>query len=332
MTMKHLAFFTLITTLAVACDAKQDLGETASGSDGSSGGGSGSASEGSTSGGSDETGVLDTGPWSGTSGGTSSEDTGVLDTGPWSGTTGDTTGTDELCEAASAFISWDGSGLSPEELGFGGTFVGVGSCEPTPLPPEGSIAAIELACTLSGTRDGDDFVDEAISITLSFETSGGAEIPGLWPVVGARFFVGSPGLEQGSDRFFVLEQPMFPNDADGPIFFGSQGFSVAPNSAQYGAWYEGQWFDGPSITTTDASCVTGDAPRCGFDVAIEAGWLREAPIAVHGTQMGTFGAPTEGGAYDIFVETAWQAPNAFECGDDFPGSDYRFVAVGTTPQ
>ena len=119
MTMKHLVFSTLITAFALACDVKQDLGDTAGGTDSSS---AGSESGGSTTGGSEDTGVLDTGPWSGTSAGTGSEDTGsedtgVLDTGPWSGT-GDSTGSAEDCEAATAFISWDGSGLSPEDLNF----------------------------------------------------------------------------------------------------------------------------------------------------------------------------------------------------------------------
>ena len=192
--------------------------------------------------------------------------------------------------------------------------------------------AIALACTLSGTRGGEDFVDEAIDITLSFETSGGAELPALWPVVGARFFVGTPGLEEASNRFFVLEQPMFPNDAQAPILLGTRGFSVAPNPDQYSAWYEGDWFNGPSITTTNASCVTGDAPQCTSDVAIEAGWLDESPIVLQGTQMGTFGAPTDGGAYDLYVATAWEATDPFACPRDFSPADFRFVAVGATSQ
>ena len=83
MITKHLVYFAFTSALALGCDVKQDLGETA----GDTGGGSssGGIGESSTGFGSEDTGVLDTGPWSGTSEGTTggAEDTGVLDTGPW---------------------------------------------------------------------------------------------------------------------------------------------------------------------------------------------------------------------------------------------------------
>jgi len=339
-TLKSLTILPLSSTLllAVGCDVKQELGETA----GTSSGGdseSDSTESGGTTGGSAETGVLDTGPWSGTSDGTTGGgvETGVLDTGPWSGTeTGEETGStsggpQETCEPADPLVTWNADSIAPAELDYKSTFVGVGSCEVAVAMPDASAFSLILDCTLSGTRDGDDFVDEEISTTLDFEVSGGDPyIPSFWPVVSARIVVGTPGFEQASSRYVVLEQQMLPNDGAAPVVIASQGLGLRPNEAQVSPWFDQPWFGGPSISTTDASCVTGDAPSCGFDVAIEAGWLDLVPIAVHGTEAGEFGAPTDGGSYDLYVDSAWEAPKSFECGEDFPGAIYRFVALGAT--
>ncbi len=337
MTMNKVAYLTLITALAAACDVKQDLGETATET-----GAEDSGTAGGTSGGSADTGVLDTGPWddTGATEGTTSNgsaDTGVLDTGPWddtgevtgSSSSGDTGEPLDQCAASETFVTWDYASLSPNELGVNEVFVGVGSCSVTVVDPAGDDATLQLGCTLSGARDGVDFEDESFDIDLQLQTN--APLPALWPSVSARFLVGGTGFKLAGDRYVVLSQPMFPNDADGPIFIATHASSVDPLGFQLDPWWVTPWYGGPSFLSGEATCETGDAPECGFDVAIEGGWLDEAPIPVHGTQSGTFGAPTEGGSYDLFVESAWEAPESFLCGEDFPGASYQFVAFGATP-
>ena len=234
-------------------------------------------------------------------------------------------------EVATDFIVWDGSGLAPEDLQYGSSFVGVGSCQAT-TGIEGGTLDVVLACTLNGTRDDQAFEDEAIEITLPLQLSGVPALPDVGATVSARFVVSSPGLAQGSDRYFVLEQPMLPTDGNAPILFASRGFSLEPAVSVYAAWFEGDWFGGPAITSADASCTTGEAPQCTEDIAVSAGWLDAFPIDVHGSQMGTFGAPTEGGTYDLYVDAAWNAPDETQCPIDFGGSNFELVAVGATPQ
>ena len=342
MNLKNLAYLSLITAVAGACDVKQDLGETAttgeSSTESTAGGSSG------TTGGVD-TGVLDTGPWDDTGKttdpGTSTgfADTGVLDTGPWDDT-GDETGEPDMCDGSAPMVAWDSSGLAPEALEFGGAFVGVGFCETSMgevlnVPKdegEGTVATLALTCTLSGSRDATDFTDEDISIDIELSSAGdlGPLLPGFWSPVYARFVVESNGLDQGGSRYVVLTQPMEPGDGDGPVLIATEGAGVEPNASAYAGWHEGPWFGGPSIAPVDASCATGDAPSCGFDVALQAGWLDRSPPEVHGGQSGQFLAPTEAGTYDIYVGTAWQAPQSFKCGEDFPSSRYSFVALGAT--
>lgn len=338
MTLKNLATLSLITSVAGACDVKQDLGDTATtgeSSGGSTGNGStGNGSNGTTGGG--DTGVLDTGPWD--------------DSGPWETTTGfadmgEDTGTEtgvgpDMCGTSSQ-MDWDSSALAPEALGFGGTFVGVGACEAVlgevlNVPKDsggGTEVTLALACTLSGTRDGADFVDEAISIDLGFSSFSdvGGLLPSFWPTVTARFVVESAGFDQGASRYVVLEQPMLPNDADAPVLIATSALDVEPNAATYTGWYDEPWFGQPSINVVDASCSTGDAPTCGFDVALQAGWLDRTPSVGHGGQAIEVPAPTEGGTFDLFIGTAWQAPQSFKCGEDFPSANFDFVGVGTTP-
>lgn len=336
MTLKPLISCTLIAALAVACDVEQDLGETASSSTTSGGSGSGSSSA-------EDTGVLDTGPWSGTSDGTTgSAETGVLDTGPWSGTTGDETGSSgttgeivESCEASDTMVTWDWTTIGPGQLGYQSLFVGVGDCGVLDPVVDGSTVTLSLQCTLSGTRDDEPFADEAISLELSFQVEGAAPetvMPSLWPAVRARFYVGGAGLDLTGDRYVVLEQPMLPNDADAPVILATDSTSLAPAGAVIGEWFVGDWYGGPSVVVGEPTCSTTDAPRCTQDVAIEAGWLDRAPILVHGSEAGSFGAPTEGGVYDLFVTRAWQAAGAEPCPPDFPTSYYEFVALGATPQ
>lgn len=339
MTLKNLATLSLLTAVAGACDVKQDLGDTATTGESSSGS-AGDGSGGTTGG---DTGVLDTGPGddTGLTEGTStgSSDTGVLDTGPWDDT-GDETGEPDMCDGSAPMVDWDPSGLAPEALGFGGAFVGVGFCETSMgevlnVPKdsgEGTVATLALTCTLSGSRDTIDFVDENISIDIELSSAGDLAplLPGFSSPVNARFVVESNGLEQGRSRYVVLTQPMEPGDGDAPVLIATDASGVEPNGSAYLSWYEGDWFGGPSVAPVDASCATGNAPSCGFDVALQAGWLDRSPPEVHGGQSAQFLAPTEAGTYDIFVETAWQAPQAFECGEDFPSSTYSFVALGAT--
>ena len=334
MNLKNLAYLSLITSVVGACDVKQDLGDTATTGESSSestAGGTGGTT------GSVDTGVLDTGPWDDTGepteGGTStgSVDTGVLDTGPWDDT-GDETGEPEACGTSEVSVRWDSSGLSPDALGFGGTFVGIGMCRPEVQPGAGSAVTVALACTLSGTRDGTGFVDEEIAIDLDFTIEGaGAEIlPSFADPVSAKIVVATEGFEQAGARYVVLEQPMLPTDGDAPALIAVHAPALQPQPAVYSQWSEGDWYVGPSFTVVDAACETGDAPECGFDVAVEAGWLDRSPVAVHGGETESFGAPTVGGTYDLFVETAWEAPKSFKCGEDFPGSAFDFVALGAT--
>ncbi len=333
MTMNNVAYLVLFSALGMGCDVKQDLGETASGT------GTGGESSSGTTGGSGDTGVLDTGPWSGTvsAGSSDSGDSGVLDTGPWNDTgeetdsssSGDTGEPLDQCQASETYVRWDYNSLSPIDLGVNTTFVGVGDCSVTVDDPPGDAATVQLACTLSGSRDGTDFADESIDIDLELETNG--PLPNFWPSVAARFLVGGTGFKQAGDRFVVLSQPMFPNDADGPILIATHSTSIEPLGFQLEGWWDTPWYGGPSFTSVDAMCETGDAPECAFDVAIEGGWLDEAPVAVHGTESAAFGAPTEGGSYDLFVETAWEASENVVCPPDFPGAAYHFVAFGATP-
>lgn len=336
MTLKNLTYLSLITAVAGACDVEQALGDTAT--TGESSGGSGGSGSGGTSGGADS-GKVDTGPWDdtgATEGATSTgfADTGVLDTGPWDDTGDETGGPLDLCEASEPQVSWDSSGLAPAALGFDGSFVGVGTCgvlvEPTGFV---DVALITLTCVLSGSRDGTDFVDEAISIRLEFssDTNAVALLPSFWETVRARFVVESAGLGQGTARYVVLEQPMLPGDGDAPVLIATDAARWEPNPQSYDSWHTGSWFGGPSIAPIDASCATGNAPKCGFDVALEAGWLDRSPPAVHGGQAAEFLAPTEEGTYEIYVDTAWQAPQSFKCGEDFPSAAYSFVAFGATP-
>ncbi len=340
--LKNVALLSVIASLAAGCDVSQDLGETAT--TGESGSDSASESSSGTTGGAD-TGVVDTGPWddSGNTskGGTSTgfAETGVLDTGPWDDT-GDETGEPELCDASAPMVNWDPVGLTSEALGFGGSFVGVGSCEAVlgevfNLPKDegggGTEVTLALDCVLSGTRDDTDFVDEVISIPIRFQSLAdvGPLLPSFAESVRARFVVESLGFEQGGARFVVLEQPMLPNDGDAPVLIGTDAAEVAPSTASYESWHDGPWFGGPSIAPIDALCSTGRAPECGFDVALQAGWLERDPGAVHGGQAGSMFGPTEEGTYDLYVETAWQA-GGVRCGLDFPGAQYSFVALGAT--
>lgn len=332
--LKNLATLSLITAVAGACDVKQDLGDTAT---------TGASSSGTT--GTAGTGALDTGPWDdtgiATESGTSSgfADMGGLDTGSSDDTGGETGDPPDMC-ATAAQLSWDSSDLAPDALGFGGTFVGVGTCgallgEVLNVPKDdggGTEASLALTCILSGTRDGTDFVDEAISIDLGFSTLNnvGALLPSFSPSVTARFVVESAGFDQGASRFVVLEQPMLLTDGDAAVLIATGGLSVEPNAATYANWYTGPWFGGPSVTAVDASCSTGDAPECGFDVGVQAGWMDRAPSVGHGGQAFEFLAPTDGGTYDFFIGTAWQAPQSFKCGEDFPSARFDFVGVGTT--
>ncbi|MGH1346046.1 MAG: hypothetical protein ACRBN8_31065 [Nannocystales bacterium] len=333
MNLKNLAYLSLITVVAGACDVKQDLGDTAT--TGESSGETTGETSGGTTGGAD-TGVLDTGPWDdtgvvteGTS--TGSAETGVLDTGPW-WETGEETGETPTCDAREVSVRWDSSGLSPEALGFGGTFVGIGACQPEVQSEGGSAVTLSLACTLSGTRDGTDFADEEIAIALDFTIEGASAdiLPSFSDSLSAQIVVSSAGLAQGAARYIVLEQPMLPTDGDAPVLIAVDAPSLEPSSATYAEWYEQDWYVGPSFATADATCETGDAPACGYDVALEAGWLDRSPVAVHGGGAETFGAPTEGGTYDLFVETAWEAPQSPDCGVDFPTAEFSFVALGAT--
>jgi len=337
MNLKNLAYLSLITAACGACDVKQDLGDTATTGESSSGSTAGGS--GGTTGGAD-TGVLDTGPWDDTgkttedgtsTGSADAGDSGVLDTGPWDDT-GDETGEPETCGTSEVSVQWDSSTLSPQALGFGGTFVGIGMCSPDVQPGAGSAVTIALACTLSGTRDGTDFVDEEIAIDLDFTIEGaGADIlPSFWDPISAQIVVATEGFEEAGARYVVLEQPMLPTDGDAPALIAVHAPALQPIPAVYSQWYDGDWYVGPSFTVADATCESGDAPSCGYDVAVEAGWLDRSPVLVHGGESESFGAPTEGGTYDLFVETAWEAPEAFKCGEDFPGAAFDFVALGAT--
>ncbi|MCR9163219.1 MAG: hypothetical protein ACE37F_23315 [Nannocystaceae bacterium] len=323
-----------IACTSLACDVKQDLGETASSS--------GGAESGNTSGA--ETGALDTGPSEATgepttgpgtgSDTTTGSESGVLDTGPWWGSSSGTTG-EELgaCDASAPMVRWDSASLSPgDALGFGSTFVGVGSCttlvEPIAKPENPLPVTIALSCTLSGARDGVDFVDEAIDIELDFLIDGEdpelALLPSLEETVRARFFVGSPGFEQGSDRFVVLEQPLLMGVGDAPVLYATRGIGLQPVAELVEPWHDGDWYDGPAIEAVDATCSTGEAPECGFDVALRTTWGGR-PLDLHGGQAGSTELVLDIPSYDVYVDTAWEAPNSFECGEDFPGSDYAFV-------
>jgi hypothetical protein len=341
--LKNVALLSLIASIAAACDVTQDLGETAT--SGESQSDSAAESSSGTTGGAD-TGVLDTGPWDdsgnttkdGTS--TGAVDTGVLDTGPWDDT-GDETGELDMCAGSAPMLEWDPAGLGQDALGFESTFAGVGSCEailgevlnlPEGRGDGGTEVTLALSCVLSGTRDGTDFIDEEISIDVRFQSLAdvGALLPSFAESVRARFVVESPGFGQGGSRYVVLEQPMLPNDGDAPVLIATDAARVAPIAPSYDSWYVGSWFGGPSIAPIDALCSTGKAPQCGFDVALQAGWLERDPGAVHGGQAGSMFGPTEEGTYDIYVGTAWQAPESFKCGEDFPSSRYSFVALGAT--
>lgn len=327
-TTTNLVYLTLFTALGTACPVEQDLGETASSS--SSGGDSGSDS-GSTSG-SGETGVLDTGPWSGTSDGTTgSGDTGVLDTGPWSSTgdetEGSTTGEPVTCEPGDTMVTWDWTTIGPAQLGYDSLFVGVGSCSVTGEDVSDSQLTLAMQCTLTGTRDDMPFLDQPIAVDLTFDFEGGAPaLPSLWPTLSARFFVGPVGFNPTGERFVVLEQPMLPNDGDAPVIIATDSSLGLQPPAEH---FAGDWYDDPGFNAVPASCESGDVPECTQDVAIEAGWLDEVPVSIHGTESATFGAPTEGGSYEVFVSSAWEAVGP--CPDDFPVAEYAFVAFGATP-
>ena len=54
-----------------------------------------------------------------------------------------------------------------------------------------------------------------------------------------------------------------------------------PGAGQVEPWHEGDWYDGPTVETVDATCSTGDAPECGFDVALRTTWGGR-PLDLHG--------------------------------------------------
>mgnify|MGYP000497980073 CR=1 FL=1 len=329
-TTKNLVYLSLFVAASVGCDVKNDLGETAGATESGSGGG--------TDGTSGDTGVVDTGPWSETGMATESDsdttsggDTGVLDTGPWWGTSSGTGGELDDCEPSDVMVRWDSASVGPQGVfDFGSTFVGVGTCthavEPFGDGMDPLSVTVPLQCTLSGTRDGNDFVDELFDIDIDFVISGGGLdlLPSFADTLTARFFVGSPGLAQGSDRYVVLEQPLLKGLDNVPALFASEGFGLEPSAEQVQPWYEGDWYNGPGIEAVDATCATGDAPECGFDVAVRTNWAGEA-LDLHGTQSGSTVQALDIPAYDLYVRTAWQAPNALDCGDDFPGSEYALV-------
>lgn len=335
MTMiKNLAYFCGFVALASGCDVKQDLGETAGETESSSSG---------TTSGSGDTGVLDTGPGeeSGNLSESTSGDTGWADSGPWeetgdstvSATGGETETGAELCEESDVLLRWESQSFI-DDLGVEAEFAGEGDCtvsEAKPAAPD--LIALQLECTLSGTADDEDVVDRAYTLALEFTASDVSQVtmPTFAPIVHARIVVAPAGLELTGERHLVLEQSALPGDGFAPVIIATDAHGIEPNAFQYADWHEGDWFAGPSITATDASCETGSAPRCGFDVAMEAGWIDLIPVALHGGQQGSFGAPTSDAGYAFHVDAAWQAPEARKCGVDFPSAEYRFVVVAAGP-
>lgn len=335
MTIKNLAYFCVLAAVATACDVKQDLGETA----GETEGGSGSAGTSTTGAG---TGVLDTGPGeeSGNLTESTSGDTGVVDTGPVSetgdstvsATGGETETGGEMCEQDDTLLRWSSQSFV-DGLGAESEFTGSGDCTVTEVPsdvPEG--LGLQLQCTLSGTADGAPVVDQAYTLALDFTKSDAPtfSFPTFAPSVHLRVVVVPAGLELLGERHIVLEQPMLPDDGFAPVLIATDAHSVAPSPFLYADWHEGDWFAGPSFASAEGTCETGDAPDCSIDVALEGGWLDTFPVSLSGGQQGVFGAPTGEDGYAFHLEAAWQAVQG-ECPPDFPGTEYRFVALPDVP-
>lgn len=318
----------LFMGLGLACDVKQDLGDTAS----SSGTGSGS---GTTSGGGETsesgpvTGSGGTGNPSGTATSTSGE-SGVSETGSESESSSSSGSGGDLgeCNVADVTIQWNSEGMSPEALGYNSAFAAVGTCTHALEPFVDPVATLALSCTLSGRRDGTPFEDEAIDIDIDLEIEGDNEqaLPFFADTLTARFYVGSPGFGEATDRYFVLEQPMLMDGSNAPVLFAGQGFTLEPNLLDIEDLFTTSWYNGPTLTVADATCTSGTAPECGFDVAVRADFGGDSHD-VHATESEGFGFALDLVPYLLHVESAWEAPNSIECGDDFPGSDFRFVAV-----
>lgn len=325
--MKSLVYLSLLSALAVACDVKQDLGDTAS----SSGSGSGS---GTTSGGGESGETVGSGA-SSTSGESESDTTsggesGVLDSGPWWGSSSGTGGELEACNVSDAMVRWDSSGMSPQALGYNSAFAAVGTCTHAVGPFIDEAVTLALTCELTGRRDGTPFENEVISIDLDFEFEGGGEelLPGFAETLTARFYVASPGFGQATDRYVVLEQPMLMDDSNAPVLFAGEGFTLEPNLLDVKDLFETSWYNGPTLTVVEGSCATGEAPECGADVAVRGDWGGD-DVELHANQSGDFGAVLDLVPYDLYVDAAWEAPNSFECGEDFPTSQFRFAGFAT---
>lgn len=325
--LKSLVYLSLFASAAVACDVKQDLGDTASSS--ASGSGSGTTSGGAETG---DSGVVTSGPSETDSGSdtTSGGDTGVLDSGPWWDTSSGTGEALPPCNVSDARVRWNSSGMSPEALGYNTAFAAVGTCTHAVEPFVDEAVTLALVCTLTGGRDGVSFEDEVIEVDLDFEIEGGDEtlLPGFADTLTARFYVGSPGFGQGTDRYVVLEQPMLMGGENAPVLFAGQGFTLEPNILDIEDLFDTAWYNGPTLTVADATCETGEAPECGMDVAVRADWGGDS-VELHGNQSGDFGLVPDLVPYDLYVESAWEAPNAVECGEDFPNADFRFVGFAT---
>lgn len=316
----------LFTALGLACDVKQDLGDTASSS--GSGSGSGTTSGGSeTSGPDSATSSGSTGNQSGSATSTGAE-SGTLETGSESGSSSASGGDLGECNVADVTIQWNSQGMSPGALGYDSAFAAVGTCTHALEPFVDPVATLALSCVLSGRRDGTPFEDEAIDIDIDLEIEGDDEqaLPFFADTLTARFYVGTPGFGEATDRYFVLEQPMLMDGSNAPVLFAGQGFTLEPNLPDVKDLFDTSWYNGPTLTVADATCTSGTAPECGFDVAIRGEFGGDASD-VHATESTAFGFALDLVPYLLHVERAWEAPNSIECGDDFPGSDFRFVGV-----
>lgn len=325
MTLKNLVCLSAMTAAAIGCDVKQDLGESASGTE------SGSGTNGTT--GVADTGVLETGEaGSGTTksgGATGSEESGVLDTGPGSGSssdTGDETGGPlDDCEPGDAAVRWDSTTITGETVGFSEFAAVSGSCESTGQVFDGSIFTLSVQCDLGGTVDGSPTQLGLVDLDLVIEIEGptGDILPAFGPGLGISLWVTDTGFGLGTERHVILVREVA-SDEVVPVMLLADSQRLTPDGV------DNFWGD-VALESVEATCAAEATGRCGEGRGLAAGWMDALPQVAHAGQSIAFDAGPDVGTYNLFVERAWQAEDASSCPKDGPTAHYKFVAFSDLP-
>lgn len=341
MTMTAKSTLALASALLLlgACEIKQDLGETASGStggDSESGSGTTPPDDTGTPTGSESTSgtsVGETGMPTSTTTTSPTEDTGISESesDSWA-STGMTTNEPPVdCIPSENVLQWTGNAQDLRvAIGANGAGVAVGECGLTIGEPseskEGTSVDLILSCTMSGEASAEPFTDAQVDFELSLLTT--YELDTLFAAFGdtvtARI-VTTNNFNPDDGGWVVLEQPLL-DDNGYPLLMVAKGQAIVPPDSSFEAYFSEDWMRGPSITAESASCgLDTDIGCSAFPIALEAGWVDRSPVVVHAGESDSFSSAFEGLRYQLHPSVMWEV-EGFDCAD-FPDFHVNFVAV-----